>query len=138
MGPPERIAQFKAIETDPTAPQPFAAGGYFGLQQIRWLPRTSRTHPPKASRGSSCCRALHYSAPEMSWKFEVAPGGIGFLSSRALGPQYRGDLFVGGARPFLEGGHLFRLNLTGNRRKIGVDRPAARRTASRTTSTSGS
>jgi len=65
----------------------------------------------------------HYSAPELSWKFEVAPGGIGFLSSRALGPQYQNDLFVGGARPFLEGGHVFRLNLTGNRRKIGVDDP---------------
>jgi aldose sugar dehydrogenase len=63
----------------------------------------------------------HYSAPELSWKFEVAPGGIGFLASGALGPQYRNDLFVGGARPFLEGGHVFRLNLTGNRRKIGVD-----------------
>ena len=28
-----------------------------------------------------------------------------------------------GARPFLEGGHLFHFNLTGNRRKIGVDDP---------------
>jgi hypothetical protein len=38
MGPAERVAQFKAIETDPTAPQPFAPAGYFGLQQIRWPP----------------------------------------------------------------------------------------------------
>ena len=30
---------------------------------------------------------------------------------------------MGGARPFLEGGHLFRLDLTGNRHKIGVDDP---------------
>ncbi|HET9527655.1 MAG TPA: hypothetical protein VFO99_15890 [Pyrinomonadaceae bacterium] len=30
---------------------------------------------------------------------------------------------MGGARPFLEGGHLFHFNLTGNRRKIGVDDP---------------
>jgi glucose/arabinose dehydrogenase len=65
----------------------------------------------------------HYSAPEMSWKYEVAPGGIGFVNGRGLGPQFDGDLFVAAARPFLEGGHLFHLNLTGNRRAIGVDDP---------------
>ena len=37
----------------------------------------------------------HYSDPEFSWKYAVAPAGIGFLSSRALGPQYQHDLFVG-------------------------------------------
>jgi glucose/arabinose dehydrogenase len=63
----------------------------------------------------------HYSDPEFSWKFEVAPAGIGFISSRALGPQYQGDLIVGAARTFLEGGHLFRLKLTGNRSKIAVN-----------------
>ena len=30
---------------------------------------------------------------------------------------------MGGARSFLQGGHLFHFNLTGNRRKIGVDDP---------------
>jgi glucose/arabinose dehydrogenase len=62
----------------------------------------------------------HYSDPEFSWKYEVAPAGIGFIKSRALGPQYRGDLVVGAARPTLEGGHLFRFNLTGNRRDVAV------------------
>ena len=123
MGPPERIAQFKAIETDPTAPQPFAAGGYFGLQQIRWLPTNIANTPAEGLSRLFMLPGAHYSAPELSWKFEVAPGGIGFLSSRALGPQYRNDLFMGAARVFLEGGHLFHLNLTGNRRKIGVDDP---------------
>ena len=65
----------------------------------------------------------HYADPEFSWKFEVAPAGLGFLRGRALGPQYDGDLFLGAARTTLEGGHLFRFNLTGNRRKIGVDDP---------------
>ena len=65
----------------------------------------------------------HYSDPEFSWKFEVAPAGIGFMNGRGIGPQYDGDLFVGAARPFLEGGFLWRFNLTGNRRKIGVDDP---------------
>jgi glucose/arabinose dehydrogenase len=123
MGPPERITQFKAIETDPTAPQPFAVGGYFGLQQIRWLPTNIADTPAEGLSRLFMLPGAHYSAPEMSWKFEVAPGGIGFLSSRELGPQYRNDLFVGAARTFLEGGHLFHLNLTGNRRKIGVDDP---------------
>jgi hypothetical protein len=65
----------------------------------------------------------HYSDPEFSWKFEVAPAGIGFVSSRALGPQYEGDLIVGAARNFLQGGTLFRFNLTGNGLKIAVDDP---------------
>ena len=123
MGPPERIAQFKQIETTvaPSPPDPFAPTGYFGLQQIRWPPTNIAETPAAALDRLFMLPGAHYSAPELSWKFEVAPGGIGFLSSRALGPQYRNDLFVGGARPFLEGGHLFRLNLTGNRRKIGVD-----------------
>jgi aldose sugar dehydrogenase len=65
----------------------------------------------------------HYSDPEFSWKFEVAPAGLGFIASRALGPQYEGDLVVGAARPFLSEGQLFRLQVTGNRQNIGVDDP---------------
>jgi glucose/arabinose dehydrogenase len=68
----------------------------------------------------------HYSDPEFSWKFEVSPAALGFMSSRALGPQYRGDMFTGAARPTLEGGQLFHFNLTGNRRKIAVDDPRLR------------
>jgi len=63
----------------------------------------------------------HDSPPEFSWKFEVAPAGIGFVNGRALGPQYQGDLFVGAGQTDLAGGYLFHFNLTGNRRKIGVD-----------------
>lgn len=50
-------------------------------------------------------------------------GAIGFVSGRELGAQFEGDLFVAAARPFLEGGHLFHFNLTGNRRAIGTDDP---------------
>jgi aldose sugar dehydrogenase len=123
MGPPERIGQYKSIETDPTAPQPFTPAGYFGLQQVRWSPENIANSPQEALSRLFMLPGARYSAPEMSWKFEVAPGGIGFLASRALGPQYRNDLFVGGARTFLEGGHLFHLDLTGNRQKIAVDDP---------------
>jgi glucose/arabinose dehydrogenase len=123
MGPVSRIAQFKAIETDPTAPQPFAPAGYFGLQQIRWSPTNIADTPAAALSRLFELPASRYSDPEMSWKFEVAPGGIGFLDSGDLGRRYANDLFVGGARDLLEGGHLFRLDLTRDRRNFEVDDP---------------
>jgi hypothetical protein len=53
----------------------------------------------------------------------LAPAGIGFVDSRALGSQFFGDLFMGFSVPEPEGGPLFVFNLTGNRRKIAVDDP---------------
>jgi glucose/arabinose dehydrogenase len=124
MGPPDRIAQYKAIETTvtPDPPDPFAST-YFGLQQVRWPPTNIADTPEEALSRLFMFPGAHYSAPEFSWKFEVAPAGIGFLRSRALGPQYQNDLFVGAARTFLEGGQIFHFNLTGNRRRIAVDDP---------------
>jgi glucose/arabinose dehydrogenase len=265
MGPVNRVGQFKSIETDPTAPQPFAAGGYFGLQQARWLPTNIADTPAEAkarmfqvfeggkrfsanlvggqevpavattaaasidlkltedgtlrfklratrdivgatqahlhlgARGQNgpvvafllpfnpagqnfrrgevmaegelddaavlerpgfggtvaelaermrqqrvyanvhtlafpggeirgqvevhAKQVSHYSDPEFSWKFEVAPVGLGFLNSRALGREYEGDMFLGEARTFLEGGYLFRMNLTRNRKDIAASDP---------------
>ena len=120
MGPPERINQFKAIETDTTAPRPFAPAGYFGLQQLRWPPTFIGITPEEGLSRMFMLPGAHYSAPELSWKFEVSPGGIGFLEGRKLGMRYRNDLFVGGARDFLEGGHIFRLDLNRARTKIKV------------------
>jgi glucose/arabinose dehydrogenase len=122
MGPPERIAQYKAIETTvtPSPPDPFAST-YFGLQQLRWSPANIADTPEQARSRLFMLPGAHYSEPEFSWKFEVAPGAIGFVAGRGLGPQFEGDLFVAGARPFLQGGHLFRFNVTGNRRALGVD-----------------
>jgi aldose sugar dehydrogenase len=59
-----------------------------------------------------------YSDPEFSWKFEVAPAALGFINSRALGPQYEHDMIVGAARDTLLSGQLFRFELTGNRQRI--------------------
>lgn len=124
MGPPERIAQYKAIETTvtPDPPDPFAPT-YFGLQQLRWSPVNIAGSAQQALSRLFMLPGAHYSAPEFSWKYEVAPGAIGFVSGRALGPQFDGDLFVAAARPFLEGGHLFHFNITGNRRMVAVDDP---------------
>lgn len=114
MGPLDRIAQYKAIETTP----PFV-----GLQQNRWPPSLIADSAADARQRLVMFQGAHYSDPEMSWKYEVAPAGLGFVKGRALGPQYENDLFMGAARDFLEGGHIFRFNLTGNRQKIGVDDP---------------
>lgn len=124
MGPPERIGQFKAIETTvtPNPSDPFATT-YFGLQQLRWSPTNIANTPQEALSRLFALPGAHYSAPEFSWKFEVAPGAIGFVTGPGLGPQFEGDLFVAAARDFLQGGHLFRFNLTGNRRAIGTDDP---------------
>jgi aldose sugar dehydrogenase len=122
MGPPERIAQYKAIETS-TATDPLLGTVYFGLQQVRWPPTNIANSPEEALSRLFMLPGAQYSAPEFSWKFEVAPGGIGFVDGSGLGSQFNGDLFMGGARSFLEGGHLFHFNLTGNRARIGVDDP---------------
>jgi glucose/arabinose dehydrogenase len=120
MGPAGRIQQFKQIEQ--TLPP---SGGLPGaqLQQIRWPPSNIADTPQEALSRLHVLPGSHYSDPEFSWKFAVPPAGIGFLSSSALGPQYRNDLFAGAATPLTFGGYLFRFNLTGNRRKIAVDDP---------------
>jgi len=114
MGPLARIDQFKLIETT-------MFGG--NLQQSRWPPMNIADSPEEALARMVMLPGAHYSDPEFSWKFEVAPAGIGFMDGGGLGPQYDGDLFVGAARPFLEGGFLWHFNLTGNRQKIAVDDP---------------
>ena len=113
-GPVERIAQFKEIET---------TFGGMNLQQLRWPPENIADTPEEARSRLFMLPGAHYSDPAFSWKWEVAPAGVGFVAGRALGPQFAGDLFMGAATPLLEGGYLFHFNLTGNRRKIGVDDP---------------
>ena len=121
-GPVSRIAEYKAIETSPGT-DPCIGSTYFGLQQVRWPPTNIADTPEQALSRLFMLPGAKHKDPEFSWKFEVAPAAIGFMQGRALGPQYQNDLFIGGARTFLAGGHLFHFNLTGNRRKIGVDDP---------------
>jgi glucose/arabinose dehydrogenase len=114
MGPIARVAEFKAIETTPPPGS---------LQQLRWPPSNIADTPAQALARLFMLPGAHYSDPEFSWKFAVAPGGLGFINGRGLGPQYDGDMLVGAATPTLAGGYLFRFSLTGNRRKIGVNDP---------------
>jgi len=65
----------------------------------------------------------HYDDPQFSWRYAVAPAGLGFVRGSGLGRQYRGDLFVGAATPALQGGYLFHFDLTRDRRDLNLDNP---------------
>jgi glucose/arabinose dehydrogenase len=118
IGPLSRLAEYRAIETTSLHHEDFP-----NLQQFRWGPENIAATPAEALSRLFVLPGSQYSDPEFSWKHVLAPAAIGFLSTRALGPQYQGDLFVGFSTTDTEAGPLFRFNLTGNRRKIGVDDP---------------
>jgi glucose/arabinose dehydrogenase len=109
MGPLRRVGEFKSIET---------SAAFEGLQQVRWPPTNIADSPAEARSRLFMLRGAHYRDPLFSWKFAIAPAAIGFLNSRALGPEYEGDLFVGASRPTLDEGYLMRLNLAGDRRTL--------------------
>jgi glucose/arabinose dehydrogenase len=102
----ENIGQHKDIETSPV---------YFGLQQIRWPPTLIADSPSEALDRMFKLPGSHYTDPLLTWKYEVAPAGFGFIQGSGLGAEFEGDLIVGGARDFLLDGQLFRLKLTRNR-----------------------
>ena len=118
IGPLSRLSEYKAIETTSLHHEDFP-----NLQQFRWGPENIASTPAEALSRLFVLPGSRYSDPEFSWKHVLAPAAIGFLNSTALGPQYQGDLFVGFSTTDTEAGPLFRLNLTGNRRKIAVDDP---------------
>jgi len=114
MGPASRVAQFKQIETTSLHHEDFP-----NLQQFRWGPERIADTPAEALSRLFVLPGSHYSDPEYSWKFVLAPAAIGFLNSRALGPQWFGDLFVGfSVNDDPLGGGLMAFELTGNRRRI--------------------
>jgi aldose sugar dehydrogenase len=83
MGPPNRLDQYKAIETSPEN-DPCLGTPYFGLQQLRWPPPLIADSPAEALSRLFVLPGSHYSEPEFSWKFELAPGAIGFVRGRGL------------------------------------------------------
>jgi aldose sugar dehydrogenase len=119
----QRPLRGRSVQADRADAAP--SGGLAGaqLQQIRWPPSNIAESPGAALSRLFALPGSRYSDPKFSWKSAVPPDGIGFLASRALGPQYARDLFGGAATPLTRGGHLFRFNLTGNRRRIAVDDP---------------
>lgn len=105
MGPSSRVSEFKAIEVSRPG----------GLQQDRWPPTLIADTPAEALSRLFMLPGASYSEPEFSWKFAVAPAGIGFINGAALGAEYSGDLVVGASAPALAGGYLFRFDLTQDR-----------------------
>jgi glucose/arabinose dehydrogenase len=120
-GPIDRISEYKGIETTSLHHEDFP-----NLQQLRWGPERIADSADEALSRLFELTGSRYSDPEFSWKFVLAPAGIGFVDGRGLGPQFAGDLFVGFAVPEPLGGPLFHFDLTGNRRKIAVDDPRLR------------
>lgn len=117
-GPLSRLAEYKQIETTSLHHDDFP-----NLQQLRWGPENIAESQGEALARLFMLPSANYKDPEFSWKHVLAPAAIGFVAGSALGPQFRGDLFVGLSVPEPEGGALLRLQLTGNRRKIAVDDP---------------
>jgi uncharacterized repeat protein (TIGR01451 family) len=108
MGPSSRVAEFKAIEV--------ARGN--SLQQNRWPPSNTADTPAQALARLFNLPGSHYTEPEFSWKYAVAPSPVGFVRGDALGARFSGDLFVGASRTTLLGGYLFRLKLSEDRESI--------------------
>lgn len=115
-GPVNRIAEYKQIETTSLHHEDFP-----NLQQFRWAPANIADTPTEALSRLFMLPSAIYRDPEFSWKHVVAPAAIGFVDGRGIGPQFDGDLFVGMSVPEPLGGPLFRLQLTGNRRRVAVD-----------------
>lgn len=114
IGPIARVGEFKSIET--TRPPGL-------LQQQRWPPSNLAGTPAEAQARLFMLPGSHYRDPQFSWRYAVAPAGIGFVRGSGLGAAYAGDLFVGASTPALQGGYLFRFDLTRSRRDLRLDDP---------------
>ncbi|MDT5296138.1 MAG: hypothetical protein QOJ76_3018, partial [Acidobacteriota bacterium] len=108
MGPSSRVSEFKSIEV--------ARGN--SLQQNRWPPSNIADTPAEALSRLFQLPGSHYTEPEFSWKYAVAPSPIGFARGGGLGVQYAGDLFVGASRTTLLGGYLMRFKLSADRKTL--------------------
>ena len=136
MGPVDRLQDYKSIESSFTPLQgnlpvngntPFSpvdpATFVPAQQQIRFAPSALADTPDEALSRLLMLPGAHYEDPEFSWKWAVAPAGIGFVGS-GLGPQYAGDLFVGASRTFLDNGYLFDFKLDASRQHFSFTDPA--------------
>jgi glucose/arabinose dehydrogenase len=128
MGPRNRVSQFKQIETIFTPMQgnlPVAGNVPFSLidlatfipalQQLRFPPTLLPDNTTQALSRLFVLPGSTYTDPEFSWKWAVAPAGIGFGGS-GLGSQHSGNLFIGAARTFLDGGYLFEFKFDQSRK----------------------
>src|SRR5439155_11049912 len=93
------------------------------LQQLRWPPNLIADSSGQALQRLFVLPRSHYNEPEFSWRCAIAPAGIGFAGN-GLGPQHVNNLFVGGARTFLDGGYLLEFKLDATRLHFSFSDPA--------------
>jgi uncharacterized protein (TIGR03118 family) len=135
MGPAARIGEFKGIETSFTPLQgnlplagnlpfsPFDPATFIpALQQLRWPPTLIADSSGQALNRLFVLPGSHYEEPEFSWRWAIAPAAIGFAGS-GLGSQHANNLFVGGARTFLEGGYLLEFKFDSTRQHFAFSEP---------------
>jgi glucose/arabinose dehydrogenase len=113
MGPAERIAEFKQIETTALHHEDFP-----NLQQFRWGPERIADNPDKALGRLLELEGSQYTDPQFSWKHVLAPAGIGFLNGNGLGGRYKGNLFVGFATFDTFNGALFTFEVGNDKLKL--------------------
>lgn len=120
MGPLERVAEFKAIETAVG----FGPNGPAGLQQMRF-PASRISDKPKEARDRLFdLPRSRPTDPEFSWKQVVPPAGLGFVKGNGLGGEYAGDLIVGSAvARATNAGHLYRFRLNRSRTHLRFEDP---------------
>jgi aldose sugar dehydrogenase len=136
MGPSGRISEFKGIETSFTPLQgnlplagnlpfsPFDPATFIpALQQLRWPPTLIADSQGQALQRLFVLPGSHYDEPEFSWRWAIAPAAIGFAGN-GLGSQHANNLFVGGARTFLEGGYLLEFKFDLSRQHFAFSDPA--------------
>jgi glucose/arabinose dehydrogenase len=121
MGPASRIDGYKRIETTSLFGDDFP-----NLQQFRWGPERIANGPINAFNRMYKIPGSVYSDPEFSFRYVLAPAGLGFLQSDNLGRRYRGDLFLGFATPDPLGGPIFRFNLSQDRKSLSFVDPRLR------------
>jgi glucose/arabinose dehydrogenase len=115
MGPLSRMADFKSIETT-----------QFGsaLQQVRYPPTRIAYTAALALARMFMLPGATYVDPEFSWRYEIGPSGLTFVSTTALGPEYAGTMWIGSARGFSQvganGGSIYRVRLTTDRQHVDV------------------
>ncbi|HRK20525.1 MAG TPA: PQQ-dependent sugar dehydrogenase [Fimbriimonadaceae bacterium] len=107
MGPIRRVAQFRELEI---------AFGNGTLQQIRWPTSNISLNPITAYKRMWHIKGSRYTDPKLSWKWALAPAGIGFIDTTSLGTQYDGHMLVGASRTTLLNGYLFLLPMAADRR----------------------
>jgi uncharacterized protein (TIGR03118 family) len=134
IGPARRLAEYKGIESSFTPLQgnlPVAGNLTLSavdpttfipaLQQVRWPPTLIANSPGGARDRLVVLPGSHYSNPEFSWRWAVAPAAIGFAGA-GLG-QHAGNLFVGESRTFLDEGYLFEFRFDPSRRHFAFSDP---------------